>query len=130
MFSAALARKHFPVPPEDIPAMLAIHNSLNEQVWAEIMGRWESKYEGVCGERRRLKRFQGRPGVWSPLAWYYWVSRGVVPYDRHDWVVERCGREVRYVIDYYESGGQFSCVIRPALDSVNAAWARITDYFS
>jgi hypothetical protein len=24
-----------------------------------------------------------------------------VPFDRHDWVVDRCGQEVRYVIDFY-----------------------------
>jgi hypothetical protein len=24
-----------------------------------------------------------------------------MPFDRHDWIVDRCGREVRYVIDFY-----------------------------
>lgn len=23
------------------------------------------------------------------------------PFDRHDWVINRCGQEVRYVIDFY-----------------------------
>lgn len=23
------------------------------------------------------------------------------PFDRHDWYVNRCGKEVKYVIDYY-----------------------------
>ena len=23
------------------------------------------------------------------------------PFDRHDWVVDRCGTEVRYIIDFY-----------------------------
>jgi hypothetical protein len=26
---------------------------------------------------------------------------GELPFDRHDWVVDRCGQEVRYVIDFY-----------------------------
>lgn len=26
---------------------------------------------------------------------------GQLPFDRHDWWVDRCGREVRYVIDFY-----------------------------
>ena len=26
---------------------------------------------------------------------------GQLPFDRHDWYVDRCGREVRYVIDFY-----------------------------
>ena len=129
MFSSALHRKHHPVPATAIPAMLAIHNSLNEQVWREIMATWESRYDKECGEERRLKRFQGRPERWSPLAWWYYVRHGVQPYDRHDWVVERCGKEVRYVIDYYESAGDFSCVIRPALDSTSVIWDRLCNYF-
>ena len=24
-----------------------------------------------------------------------------MPFDRHDWFVDRCGEEVRYVIDFY-----------------------------
>ncbi len=27
---------------------------------------------------------------------------------RHDWTVDRCGKEVRYVIDYYEMHGAYS----------------------
>lgn len=27
------------------------------------------------------------------------------PFDRHDWVVDRCGREVEYVIDFYAGRG-------------------------
>jgi hypothetical protein len=26
---------------------------------------------------------------------------GPEPFDRHDWVIDRCGQEVRYVIDFY-----------------------------
>ena len=26
---------------------------------------------------------------------------GPLPFDRHDWYVDRCGQEVRYVIDFY-----------------------------
>lgn len=25
----------------------------------------------------------------------------MIPFDRHDWTVDRCGKEVRYIIDYY-----------------------------
>jgi hypothetical protein len=24
-----------------------------------------------------------------------------LPFDRHDWVVDRCGTDVRYIIDFY-----------------------------
>lgn len=56
------------------------------------------------------------------------------PFDRHDWVVDRCGLEqVRYVIDYYDDENwdgagadlDISLDTRPALDSFQAAFDRI-----
>ena len=29
------------------------------------------------------------------------ARRNLRPFDRHDWYVNRCGKEVKYVIDYY-----------------------------
>ena len=50
--------------------------------------------------------------------------RYVAPFDRHDWVVDRCGVRIRYVIDFYtgHSAGSneqisFYLDVRPALDS-------------
>lgn len=37
----------------------------------------------------------------SPLAWIRHKLGGPMPFDRHDWTVDRCGKEVRYVIDFY-----------------------------
>ena len=39
--------------------------------------------------------------VRSPLARLQSLVGGQRPFDRHDWVVDRCGEEVRYVIDFY-----------------------------
>ncbi len=37
----------------------------------------------------------------SPLARIrHWLG-GPLPFDRHDWYVDRCGQEVRYIIDFY-----------------------------
>ena len=50
---------------------------------------------------------------------------------RHDWIIDRAGTEVRYVIDYYDgdtSGGSdkyASLDVRPALDSRTAVWDRM-----
>jgi hypothetical protein len=41
------------------------------------------------------------PELHSPLARLRSWLGGPLPFDRHDWYVERCGREVRYVIDFY-----------------------------
>ena len=37
----------------------------------------------------------------SPLARFSSWRDGHTPFDRHDWYVDRCGKEVRYVIDFY-----------------------------
>ena len=53
-----------------------------------------------------------------------------LPFDRHDWIVDRCGRRVRYVIDYYGCESQpnnsvpIFLDVRPALDSFTALWDR------
>jgi len=134
MFYNALRRKGFETAPDDVQAMLQVHNFLNEQVWQEIR-QWEqaaghAEEAKICGELR-LKRFMGRPHELSPKArlcgWLFGTPR---PFDRHDWIVDRCGKEVRYVIDYYAAGesGPLASVffvdVRPALDSFDAFYTR------
>jgi cytochrome c heme-lyase len=51
-----------------------------------------------------------------------YLSRYTPPFDRHDWIVDRCGTRVRYVIDFYtgrssQSGVSFYLDARPALDN-------------
>lgn len=54
-----------------------------------------------------------------------------LPFDRHDWVVDRCGKEVTYVIDYYDGEcdpvtGKFALLdVRPAMNSFSNAWDRM-----
>ena len=51
-----------------------------------------------------------------------------LPFDRHDWIVDRNGKHVRYIIDYYDVGdengyktGEFIEIdCRPAFDSFSA----------
>ena len=50
-----------------------------------------------------------------------------LPFDRHDWVVDRCGTPVRYVIDFYAGNAAQAGApaamhldVRPALDSTGA----------
>jgi cytochrome c heme-lyase len=53
-------------------------------------------------EHPKLTRLRGRPNDISPKArWAGWFWQSPRPFDRHDWYIDRCGREVRYVIDYY-----------------------------
>lgn len=54
----------------------------------------------------------------------------VEPFDRHDWIVDRCGKEVRYVIDYYKGkedpfGNTFGAVYIDARPAVS--WGGLVD---
>ena len=100
----------------------------------------------------RLLSFRGKAKQFSPRArirsWMGYVQcdhataleltyhlslplRYELPFDRHDWIVDRCGRRVRYVIDYYGCDPQpdksvpIYLDVRPALDSFSAAWDRM-----
>ena len=61
----------------------------------------------------------------------FFNPRYELPFDRHDWVVDRNGKEVRYVIDYYDGGKvnkdyEFALLdVRPALDSFEAVKDRM-----
>lgn len=54
-----------------------------------------------------------------------------LPFDRHDWIVDRCGKDVRYIIDYYDGGTmdndyRFALLdVRPAMDSFGNMWDRM-----
>ncbi|XP_041064182.1 holocytochrome c-type synthase isoform X2 [Carcharodon carcharias] len=107
MFWNAMVKKGWRWRNEDITAndmsnIIKIHNQNNEQAWNEIL-KWEALH-----------------------------AKYELPFDRHDWIVNRCGREVRYVIDYYDGGEidkstyQFTALdVRPALDSFSAVWDRM-----
>ena len=53
------------------------------------------------------------------------------PFDRHDWVVTRCGKEVRYLLDFYNGrrtpGHPVAMHIdaRPAGDDWQGMWDRM-----
>ena len=44
---------------------------------------------------------KGRVCLCSPLARLSSWFGGQLPFDRHDWWVDRCGQEVRFIIDFY-----------------------------
>ncbi|KAJ1339591.1 60S ribosomal protein L11 [Batrachochytrium salamandrivorans] len=78
----------------------------------------------------RLAKFQGRPDDLSPKAWFYTTFRGGATFDRHDWTINRCGTDVRYVIDYYSGPDDgdspvFNVDVRPALDSPVSIFDRV-----
>ncbi len=149
MFYNALVRKNKVegATEEQMDTVVAIHNNMNESTWQQVMA-WEKlqapvsgKYEPGC--EPKLLRFLGRPHDLSPLARIRSFFGQPEPFDRHDWVVDRGGTEVRYVIDYYhdesavgkdkrpnnmlDAAAMKSIVldVRPALDSFEAIYARM-----
>ena len=144
MFYNALQRKGKGdgVDAHSMGAVVAIHNNMNERAWKRVL-EWESAHDATCALPRRLVRFLGRPDDLSPkAAANYYLGRKPRPFDRHDWTVDRCGKEVRYIIDYYDVASarerdrvptlqeedavpSIEVDARPALDSSTAAFDRL-----
>nr|DBA44794.1 TPA_exp: holocytochrome c synthase [Spirotaenia minuta] len=136
MFYNALVRKEKAdgVTEEDMDVVVMTHNMMNEATWARAM-LWERFYEKLYPEAAQyeptLLYFKGRPHDISPRARLAMLFGHEAPFDRHDWVIDRGGREMRYVIDFYfdeEKAGSpdaFEIDIRPALDSPEAAFVRL-----
>ena len=144
MFYNALARKDKleGAKEEDMDMVVAIHNNMNESTWAQVMA-WESLHDPSKrgpGEEPKLLRFMGRPNDLSPKAQLKLLCGHTKPFDRHDWIIDRGGKEVRYVIDYYHDESQVAkdqkplhlldsssmksihVDVRPALDSFQSAF--------
>jgi cytochrome c heme-lyase len=131
MFYNALKRKGKgdDVVEKDMESVVQAHNTMNELTWREVYA-WEMLHKDECGDPS-LVRFLGRPDDLSPLARIRSWLGGPLPFDRHDWYVDRCGKEVRYVIDFYfdddkaGSPDAFSLVVRPAVDGPGAVLDRV-----
>uniref|UniRef100_H2YNW0 Holocytochrome c-type synthase n=1 Tax=Ciona savignyi TaxID=51511 RepID=H2YNW0_CIOSA len=116
--------------PSDMANIISIHNANNEQAWQEVL-KWEAFHARDCPCGPKLLKFGGKATEFSPRARIrYWMGYEL-PFDRHDWIVDRCGKQVRYIIDYYDGGMvdpetyQFTLLdVRPALDSFTAFWDR------
>nr|CAG8480286.1 9761_t:CDS:10 [Entrophospora candida] len=109
-FYNALVRKGWETPEDSVETMVDIHNFLNEAAWNEIL-KWESTKK--CPKARMLQ--------WAGKIFSFMGTPP--PFDRHDWTIDRCGKEVRYVIDYYSGPDEgdtpiFYLDVRPALDSI------------
>lgn len=137
MFWNAMLRKGWrwkdeDIKKEDMGEIIKIHNANNEQAWVEVL-KWEALHAKECGQPK-LKSFGGKATAFSPRARIRSWMGYELPFDRHDWIVDRCGKEVRYVIDYYDGGTmdphyRFALLdVRPAMDSFENLWDRMKVY--
>jgi len=134
MFWNAMLRKGWrwqddALSPADMENIVRMHNINNELAWLEVL-KWEALHANEC-MNPRLASFGGKAKDYSPRARIRnWLGYKL-PFDRHDWIVDRCGTRVRYVIDYYDSEKldhdslTFTILdVRPAFDSFTAVWDR------
>lgn len=134
MFWNAMLRKGWKWKDEDLNQkdmndIIKIHNANNEQAWQEVL-KWEALHAHECRDPR-LKSFGGKASDYSPRARMRQLMGYELPFDRHDWIIDRCGTEVRYIIDYYDGGSvddkyKFALLdVRPAMDSFENIWDRM-----
>ncbi|KAE8150163.1 cytochrome c/c1 heme-lyase [Aspergillus avenaceus] len=116
-----------------VASIIPIHNAVNERAWQQIL-EWEGQAprsdpgSKKCGGPK-LYAFRGLgvdPQFLSPRARINNLMGYQLPFDRHDWVVERCGGErIEYVIDFYQ--GKTSGGNAPGL-AANAGPGRLSFY--
>lgn len=132
MFFAAMKRKSYDPNAADMRTIVPIHNAVNERAWQEIkeweMGRGSEK----CGGPK-LDSFSGDSTKLTPKARILTLLGYHPPFDRHDWTVDRCGKKIEYVIDFYTGkrdpsrpeAVNFYLDVRPKLQSFEGTKMRL-----
>ncbi|KAJ7702355.1 cytochrome C1 heme lyase [Mycena rosella] len=133
-FFSAMARKNHDPKAADMKTIVPIHNAVNERAWAEVM-KWEAGRGGEACGGVKLVNFKGKPGEKSIRARCKMLFGYSAPFDRHDWVVDRCGLQMRYIIDFYTgrtqgAGPSFFLDVRPALDNWEGVKMRTQHFWS
>lgn len=136
-FFSAMQRKNHNPQATDMKTVVPIHNAVNERAWGEIL-KWEAGRGGDACGGVSLVNFKGKPGERSLKARWRTLLGYSPPFDRHDWVINRCGTPMRYIIDFYtghnpgspNSNLSFFLDVRPALDSWEGVKMRTERFFS
>lgn len=122
----ATAKGH-ELDPADMNTVVSIHNAVNEETWRRIK-QIEDKFHGKeCPTGPTLVRFVGKPQEPSLKARaMHWIGGYVMPFDRHEWTVDRCGKGLfKYHVDFYDGAARESdkvnifLDVRPALDTLD-----------
>jgi cytochrome c heme-lyase len=135
MFFEAMRRKSYDPKETDMKTIVPIHNAVNERAWYEIK-KWEAGRSDACGGPK-LASFSGLSTSLTPRARWKALMGYQTPFDRHDWVVDRCGTKVEYVIDFYAGKDEkvpgkelnFFLDVRPKLNSFEGWKMRTARYW-
>lgn len=100
-FYEAMHRKKQNPVKTDMKSIVPIHNAVNEQSWKLILEfeKLHDSKDRAC--RPRLVKFVGRAKDYTVKARLRSFFGYALPFDRHDWVIDRCGKRVTYIIDFY-----------------------------
>lgn len=122
MFFNAMKRKNWDAKENDMSSIVPIHNAVNEKAWREIC-EWEAFSQ--C-DPPKLLSFEGKPHKRTLKSYIREFLGFKPPFDRHDWMIDRCGTQVRYIIDFYSGQGPlaFYLDVRPA-----PSWQGFKTYF-
>ncbi|KAG2734989.1 hypothetical protein G9P44_001203 [Scheffersomyces stipitis] len=131
-FYDAMKRKKWNPEAKDMETIVPIHNAVNERAWIHILNWERSNYDEavkMCGGIT-LTSFKGDSKKLTPRAWINSTFLGYQkPFDRHDWKIDRCGKEIEYVIDFYGGAGKgasFYLDVRPKLNTWEGVKLRLT----
>ncbi|KAL7921361.1 cytochrome c/c1 heme-lyase [Trichoderma austrokoningii] len=132
MFFDAMKRKGYDAREVDMKTVVPIHNAVNERAWEKIK-EWEAPYllDSNCGGPK-LTSFANKSQRMTPTARINTILGYTAPFDRHDWVIDRCGTRVDYVIDFYAGrpggtagGPSFYLDVRPKLNTWEGVKMRV-----
>ncbi|KAF2742577.1 cytochrome c1 heme lyase [Sporormia fimetaria CBS 119925] len=135
MFFNAMKRKSYNPNATDMQTIVPIHNAVNERAWMEIK-QWEKgRGADACGGPK-LASFSGLSSSLTPRARWNTLLGYQPPFDRHDWVVDRCGTKVEYVIDFYAGKNEqkagkelnFYLDVRPKLNTWEGVKTRVMHF--
>ncbi|VVT54241.1 uncharacterized protein SAPINGB_P003977 [Magnusiomyces paraingens] len=135
-FFTAMQRKNWDPSADDMKTVVPIHNAVNERAWTEIL-KWEQGEGGESCGGPQLIRFQGDSKKITPKARFNMIFGYQKPFDRHDWLVDRCGTQVEYVLDFYSGKPNplmpdmpsFYIDVRPKLNSIEGCRMRLFKWF-
>ncbi|TID14971.1 hypothetical protein CANINC_004642 [Pichia inconspicua] len=130
-FYNAMLRKKWEPEESDMKTVVPLHNMVNEIAWKYILNWEEGRGGEECGGIK-LTSFKGDANKITPRAAInHYLFGKDLPFDRHDWKVNRCGVEIEYVIDFYttkvenSNEPRFYLDVRPKLNTIAGIKLRI-----
>lgn len=100
----ACKRKNKPMEDKDKNAVALIHGEVIEKTWEAVLA-YERLHYHQC-KCPKLLSFEGLSEKPSLKAKLLNKMGYALPWDRHDWIVDRCGTQIRYIIDYHHGFAQ------------------------